>query len=305
MDMAQKSELEQRIRDFLEYLEIERGRALNTIENYERYLLRFLTASGAQRIGDITEERIRAFRLALNRDGLNRRTQNYYLIALRQFLKFLVKRGYDVLAPDTIELAKEQPRDLALISPEELQRLLEAPDGNDVKSARDRAILELLFSTGLRVSELCGLSRYLDWDRDEISVRGKGGKVRPVFISPRAKEAVKEYLAQRADLDEALFVHIGRGAKRVENNTGSLALTRRSVERIVKHYAVKAGIDKRVTPHTLRHLFATDLLYNGADLRSVQSLLGHANIATTQVYTHVTDKHLRDIHKKFHGKTQQ
>ncbi|MBI2618053.1 tyrosine-type recombinase/integrase [Candidatus Kaiserbacteria bacterium] len=288
--------------EFLEYIEIEKGRALKTVENYNRYLVRFLSFSKAVSVRDITEEDIRRFRLELNRAHLNRRTQNYYLIALRQFLKYLVKRKYEVVSPDTIELAKEIQRDISLISPIELGRLLDAPDGADVKSLRDRAMLEMLFSTGLRVSELCSLSRYLDWSRDEISVRGKGGKIRPVFISPGAKRAIQAYLKKRTDTDDALFVYFGHGAKRAKGDDGSVRLSPRSVERIVKRYAVKAGIDTRVTPHTLRHSFATDLLQNGADLRSVQALLGHANIATTQVYTHVTDKHLKDIHKAFHGK---
>lgn len=288
--------------EFLEYIEIEKGRALKTVENYNRYLARFLVFSKAVSVRDITEEDIRKFRLELNRANLNRRTQNYYLIALRQFLKFLVKRKYEVVSPDSIELARETQRDINLISSVELERLLHAPDGEDVKSLRDKAMLEMLFSTGLRVSELCSLSRYLDWSRDEISVRGKGGKIRPVFISPGAKRAIQAYLKKRTDTDDALFVHFGQGAKRAESEGVSQRLSQRSVERIVKHYAVKAGIDKRVTPHTLRHSFATDLLQNGADLRSVQALLGHANIATTQVYTHVTDKHLKDIHKAFHGK---
>lgn len=291
--------------EFLEYIEIERGRALKTVENYDRYLRRFLDLTKVKTPGDITEEKIRRYRLELNRVGLNRRTQNYYLIALRQFLKYMVKRGEQVVAPDTIELAKETQRDLNLISPVELERLLNAPKGSELKALRDKAMLELLFSTGLRVSELCSLSRYLDWSRDEISVRGKGGKVRPVFVSSGAKHSVEKYLAERTDTDDALFIYLGRGAKRAETESGSLRLSTRSVERIVKHYAVKAGIDKRVTPHTLRHSFATDLLQNGADLRSVQALLGHANIATTQVYTHVTDKHLHDIHKKFHGKDRE
>ncbi len=290
--------------EFLEYIEIERGRALKTVENYDRYIIRFIAFSKAKHMPDITEEKIRKFRLELNRAGLNRRTQNYYLIALRQFLKYMVKRGLDVIAPDTIELAKETQRDIDLISSTELERLLNAPDGDDLKGARDKAMLELLFSTGLRVSELCALSRYLDWSRDEISVRGKGGKVRPVFISKGAKLAIKKYLDKRGDTDDALFVHFGRGAKRAETESGSIRLSTRSVERLVKHYAIQAGIDKRVTPHTLRHSFATDLLRNGADLRSVQALLGHANIATTQVYTHVTDVHLHNIHRKFHGKSR-
>ncbi len=288
--------------EFLEYIEIEKGRAIKTVENYDRYLIRFFKFSGAKKVDDITEEKVRKFRLELNRLGLNRRTQNYYLIALRQFLKYALKRGLKTLPPDAIELAKETQRDLDLISSKELERLLQAPDEDDIKSFRDRAMLELLFSTGLRVSELCSLSRFLDWSRDEISVRGKGGKVRPVFISEGAKRAIKKYLDKRDDTDDALFVYFGRGAKRAETDSGSTRLSPRSVERLVKHYAIKAGIDKRVTPHTLRHSFATDLLQNGADLRSVQALLGHAHIATTQVYTHVTDKHLHDIHKNFHGK---
>lgn len=290
---------------FLEHLEIEKGRALKTVENYDRYLSRFFAFAQARQLEDITEEGIRRFRLDLNRSELNRRTQNYYLIALRQFLKYAVKRGYASLAPDAIELAKETQRDLNLISAVELERLLQAPTGADLRVLRDRAILELLFSTGLRVSELCSLSRYLDWTRDEISVRGKGGKVRPVFVSPSAKRAVRAYLDKRGDTDDALFIYIGRGAKRAETESGGMRLSRRGVERTVKHYAVQAGIDKRVTPHTLRHSFATDLLQNGADLRSVQALLGHANIATTQIYTHVTDKHLHDVHRAFHGKRRK
>jgi len=292
-------------REFLEYLEIERGRALKTIENYDRYLTRFVTFSNAKSPKDITEDKIRKFRLELNHSGLNKKTQNYYLIALRQFLKYLVKRGQPSIAPDAIELAKEEDRDLTLISHTELERLLRAPEGNTTQALRDRAILELLFSTGLRVSELCGLSRYLDWTRDELSIRGKGGKIRVVFLSTQAKEAVLNYLKKRTDLDEALFVFLGRGSRRAQTESGSLRLSRRGVERIVKSYAVKAGIDKRVTPHTLRHSFATDLLENGADLRSVQALLGHANISTTQVYTHVTDRHLRGIHKSFHGRRRK
>ncbi|MEX0917451.1 MAG: site-specific tyrosine recombinase/integron integrase [Candidatus Paceibacterota bacterium] len=290
---------------FLEYLEIEKGRAVKTVENYDRYLKKFLNFSKAKKPADITDECVRQYRLHLNREGLNRRTQNYYLIALRMFLKYLARREVKSLSPERIELAKETQRDLDLIGSTELGRLLGAPEGDDVKALRDCAILELLFSTGLRVSELCSLSRYLDWDRDEISVRGKGGKIRPVFISPTAKEAVQKYLKKREDLDDALFVHFGKYAKRNQNNEKEIRLSRRSVERIVKYYAVKAGIDKRVTPHTLRHMFATDLLQNGADLRSVQALLGHASIATTQVYTHVTDKHLHNIHKNFHGKSRK
>jgi site-specific recombinase XerD len=185
-----------------------------------------------------------------------------------------------------------------------LHRLLEAPKGSELTDLRDSAILELLFSTGLRVSELCLLTRDIDLTTDELSVIGKGKKVRVVFISDYAKKVLKEYLAKRKDLDDALFVQLSKNGKSQEKRGKSLGLTRRSIERIVKQCAIKAGISKRVTPHTMRHLFATDLLSNGADLRSVQALLGHANIGTTQIYTHVTDKHLRDIHKKYHNKRQ-
>ena len=213
---------------------------------------------------------------------------------------------------DQIELAKTPERSLDLISPEELGRLLSSPSGNTLKDLRDKAILELLFSTGLRVSELCSLTNDFDFKRDEISIRGKGGKVRVVFISEEAKKAVKKYLDARKDMSDALFVQVsnehsssptpGVGESPLHLVSGN-PLTRRSIERIVKQHAIKAGITKKVTPHVIRHSFATDLLNNGADIRSVQVMLGHANIGTTQIYTHVTDKHLRDIHKKFHNKS--
>lgn len=304
--------LEQLKREFLEYLEIEKGRSLKTVSNYDRYLSRFLEYSKVKQPEDITDGVIRDFRLWLNRqesgnttDGrketLKRKTQNYYLIALRAFLKYLRKQGIESMSPERIELAKVGDRSLDLISTRELEALMEAPDGDDIKNLRDRAILELLFSTGLRVSELCSLSRDIDLREDELSVRGKGDKVRVVFISSSAKEAVKKYLDKRTDMDGALFIQLGNHG----NADAPRGLSARSVERIVKYYAVKAGISKKVTPHIIRHSFATDLLQNGADLRSVQALLGHANIATTQIYTHVTDKHLRDIHKAFHGKRRK
>lgn len=285
--------------EFLEHLEIEKGRSVNTVENYAHYLERFLKFSQVKNPADITDEMVRKFRLWLNRQPalggtLRHKTQNYYLIALRMFLKYLTKRNIKSLPPDQIELARVGERQLDLISQEELERLLAAPDGNDLRTLRDKAILELLFSTGLRVTELCSLPRDLNWRAPEISVLGKGGKVRLVFISPTAREAVQKYLTGRKDMEEPLFLS--------NKNT---ALTRRSVERIVKFYAIKAGISKKVVPHSLRHLFATDLLRNGADLRSVQALLGHANIMTTQIYTHVTDKHLREIHQTFHAKNRK
>lgn len=297
--------------EFLEYVEIEKGRSIKTVENYDRYLSRFFEHSQIKTPKDITESNIREFRLWLNRqpgtrETMKRRTQNYYLIALRSFLKYLAKRGITALAPEKIELAKAEARELDLMSGEELARLLNAPDTSELKGLRDKAILELFFSTGLRVSELVSLKRELDLTKDEFSIRGKGDKVRVVFISDEARQAVKNYLNKRDDMDDALFVQVAnKSGKDVLAKKDSMRLSARSIERIVKHYATKAGISRKVTPHVIRHSFATDLLSNGADLRSVQALLGHANITTTQVYTHVTDKHLREIHKNFHGKNRK
>jgi site-specific recombinase XerD len=307
--MAQ--DLEQLKNQFLNYVEIEKGRAIKTRENYEHYLKVFLDQTKLKKPTDITDKAVREFRLWLNRQStgvnkksgqtMSRKTQNYYLIAIRAFLKYLARQEIKTMPSERIELAKVPERSLDLITEAELKRLLDAPKENGIKDLRDKAILELLFSTGLRVSELCSLTRDIDLSVDEISIKGKGGKIRVVFISDYAKKVLKEYLAKRKDLDDALFVQISKNGKSMEKRNKSLALTRRSVERIIKECAVKAGISKKVTPHTMRHLFATDLLSNGADLRSVQALLGHANIGTTQIYTHVTDKHLRDIHKKFHN----
>ncbi len=304
--------------EFLEHTEIHKGRSLKTVENYDRYLKRFLDFSKLTKPEDITDDVVRKYHVWLNRQEVKRssrhgeegitsgtlkkRTQNYYLIALRSFLKYLARQGIKSLSPDRIDLAKVGERSLDLMSTEDLERLLKAPDGDDIRALRDRAILELLFSTGLRVSELCSLSRYLDLKKDEFSVRGKGEKVRVVFLSDDAKETVKQYLLKRGDVDDALFVkHTNAGS----TGAKSLRLTSRSIERTVKHYAIKAGISKKVTPHVIRHSFATDLLENGADLRSVQVMLGHSNISTTQIYTHVTDKGLREIHKAFHGKRRK
>jgi site-specific recombinase XerD len=290
---------------FLEYLEIEKGRSVKTVENYDRYLTRFLNFANVVKPGDVTETMVREFRITLNRSSgvsgtMKKNTQNYHLIALRAFLKFLRKRDVDSLNPERIELAKTGGRDLDLISSAELDRLMNGPKGETLTALRDKAILELFFSTGLRVSELCGLNQDLDLSRDEFSVRGKGEKVRVVFLSESAKKAVSEYIKKRGDMSDALFVSYSKGNKKGSKDLPRL--TPRSVERMVKQYAVKAGITRKVTPHIIRHSFATDLLENGADLRSVQALLGHANIATTQVYTHVTDKHLLEVHKAFHGK---
>ncbi len=289
-------------KQFLEYVEIEKGRTLKTIDNYSRYLNRFLDYSKIKSPEEIDDELVRQYRLYLNRSGLKKKTQNYYLIALRNFLKYLARLGIKSLAPERIELAKVGERQLDLISHDELARLLDAPKSSSsggAKDLRDKAILELLFSTGLRVSELVALNRDdVDLKKGEFSVRGKGEKVRVVFLSETAKTALKNYFDKRSDVEEALFANSAKVRP-------SQRLTSRSIERIVHFYAIKAGISKKVTPHVIRHCFATDLLENGADLRSVQALLGHSNIATTQIYTHVTDRQLREVHKAFHDKRRE
>ncbi len=299
-------------RQFLEHIEIEKGRSVKTVENYDRYLTRFFEFGKIKSPKDITEKAVTEFRLWLNRqpgahttrgESMKKISQNYYLIALRVFLKYLVRKKIPTeMTADGIDLAKVPQRSIDIISPAELERLIGAVDTekNKVMQARDRVILEMLFSTGLRVSELCALPSDIDLSRDELTVRGKGGKVRLVFISDVAKKSLKEYLNIRKDMSDALFVSLAK--KDSKNNKIGESLNRRSIERIIKKYATKAGITKRVTPHVIRHLFATDLLRNGADIRSVQALLGHANINTTQIYTHVTDTHLKEIHKKFHNK---
>lgn len=284
------NEFEKHLKEFLEYLEIERGRSLKTSANYEHYLRSFFAFTRLNNPGQITAAAVRKFRLWLNRRGLKKNTQNYHLVALRTFLKYLSGRGQTVLSPTAIDLAKTDRQELELVSREELTRLLDAPTIATTNGRRDSAILELLFSTGLRVSELCALDRdRVDWQQGEFSIRGKGGKVRLVFVSPAARKALKNYLDKRSDLEPPLFLS--------QNLT---RLTPRSIERLTHFYAVKAGIIKHVTPHTLRHSFATDLLRNGADLRAVQLLLGHSNISTTQIYTHVTDRELRSVHEHFH-----
>lgn len=290
------TDVEKRYKEYLDYLEIEKNRSQKTRENYARYLEVFLKESKVKKPEDITDEVVRAFRIALARRGIKKITQNYYVIALRNFLKYLAKRRIESLAPETIELPKVARRDIEVLQYDELERLLAAPKGDSLRSLRDRALLEVLFSTGLRVSELCNLPRYLNLERGELSVRGKGEKIRVVFLSDSAKAAIKEYLKKRPDTEEALFVSISKQGKVLGK------IIPRTVQRLVDTYAKKAGIAKRVHPHELRHSFATDLLVNGADLRSVQELLGHANISTTQVYTHLTNKELKEIHEAFHGR---
>ena len=302
------------LNDYLDHLEIEKNRSIKTRVNYERYLKKFLEYSKISKPSQITQDLVRQYRLWLNRKpafakatkgkpgGLKKNTQNYYLIALRNFLKYLAKRDIETLPADKIELGRQSERQVIFLEENELERLLGAPENNSFKALRDKAILELLFSTGLRVSELCALNRNsLNLKSGEFAVRGKGDKVRLVFLSDTAKEALKNYLEKRKDIDEALFIRQAKNPALAND----LRLTTRSVERLVKQYAAKAGLTKKITPHSLRHSFATDLLMNGADIRSVQALLGHSNITTTQIYTHITDKQLREVHKTFHGKRRK
>lgn len=292
--------------DYLNYLELEKNRSLKTRNNYERYLKEFLNTTHISSAEQITEDAVRQFRLTLARRNIKKITQSYYLIALRNFLKYLAKRDIPALAAEKIELPKISRRQIEIPEYGELERLLSAPKGNDLRSLRDRAILETLFSTGLRLSELCGLNRYENFDRGELTVRGKGEKLRVVFLSDRAKKAIKEYLDKRTDTEEALFVSL---SKTIQNSTSPPRvlgrITPRAVERLISQRAREAGIPKKVHPHMLRHMFATDLLINGADLRAVQEMLGHANISTTQAYTHLTNKELREIHQAFHGRRRK
>ncbi len=310
------------IKEFLEYLEIERGRSKLTVRNYHFYLGRFFSWL-SEKVGrtlkssDITQDAVRQFRLWLNRllvksgKELSSTTQNYHLIALRSFLKYLRKRDVEALAPEKIELAKQGERQVEFLEGDDLDRLLHAPlttNEAEIVKLRDKAILELLFSTGMRVSELVGLKRQqVNLNKDELSVRGKGNKVRLVFLSADARDNLKKYLDKRRDVDPALLIGHDRAAKGREKrqDEASHPLTSRSVQRLIEHYRKVAGITKKVTPHTLRHSFATDLLSSGADLRAVQTLLGHASITTTQVYTHVTDKQLKEVYQAFHSRRRK
>ncbi len=292
--------------DFLEYLELEQNRSQKTIENYDHYLTRLVDFAGDIKVTDIDVELIRKWRLWLNRlgtntsDELGKATQNYHLIALRSFLKYCAKRDIPALTADKVELARTKRKQVTFLNEEELERMFAQTDTNSVAGLRDRAILELLFSSGLRVSELVGLDRdHINLKRREFMVRGKGQKDRPIFISEEAAGWVEQYLAKRADNSRPLFVRYS-GSKQADLSGNFQRLTARSIQRLVARYALLAGITKHVSPHTLRHSFATDLLMNGADLRSVQAMLGHSNIATTQIYTHVTDPHLKSVHEKFH-----
>lgn len=297
--------------DYIEHLEVEGGRSAKTAENYKLYLERFVEFTGDIMVGKISTEIIRKYRLWLNRykndratDELATITQGYHLIALRGFLTYLSKRDIPSLTPEKIELPKVARKQVTFLHYDEVARLLETIPLDDEQGLRDRAIVELLFSSGLRVSELVNLNRdHVNTKRREFMVRGKGQKDRPVFIGEAAAERVKEYLGARLDNLPPLFLSYSRNS--VIGNSGDYRrLTARSIQRIITKYAKLAGITKHVSPHTMRHSFATDLLMNGADIRSVQSMLGHSNISTTQVYTHVTDEHLREVYEKFHSDTE-
>ncbi len=304
--MAQIDDL---LKQYLDYLEIEKNRSPKTRVNYEHYLSSFFRQQKISKPSQITESVVREFRITLartpGRDGamLKKITQNYYVIAIRSFLKYLAKHDYDVLAADKIELPKIAQRQIQIPEYRDFERLLAAPEGDGLRALRDRAILETLFSTGLRVSELCGLKRYIDFSRGEFTVRGKGEKLRVVFLSDSCREILKRYLDKRGDAQEWLFVGLSKPSLKSKKPPRVLGvISPRSVQQLVNFYARKAGIAEHITPHKLRHLFATDLLVNGADLRSVQEMLGHSNIATTQIYTHLTNKQLGEVHKAFHGR---
>lgn len=314
MEPAQesRSEIDRLIREFLEHLEVERGVSRLTVRNYSHYLRRFSqwlrTQKPSGKITDITQELIREYRLYLSRlsfgqgQSLSRKTQAYYIIALRSFLRWLIKTDRPALSPDKIDLPKAESRSLKFLTGEQVDRLLNAPSLSTIPGKRDKAILEVLFSTGLRVSELVSLDRdKVDLDRREFGVIGKGGRARVVFLSGRAADYIRQYTGARNDNYKPLFIrHKGKFDPSLSDE--EVRLTPRSVQRMIKKYARKMKIPVEVTPHVLRHSFATDLLMAGADLRSVQEMLGHKNVSTTQIYTHVTNPRLREIHDAFHGK---
>lgn len=301
------------LEDYLNFIEIEKNRSIKTRENYERYLNHLLffledyTGKPASKLfpKDLNFDSIKNYRLFLNREKIGpnqtraKKTQSFYIVALRNLLKYLNRRDIEVMAAEKVDLPKLGGREINLINEQELLKLLQSPDMSTLKGIRDKAILELLFSTGLRVSELCNLNRdSINFNTNEFPVKGKGSKIRLVFISERAKLHLKKWFEARSDIEEALFVNIPKSKK----DRNFQRLTSRTIERIVHYYKTKAGITKKVVPHTLRHCFATDLLQNGADIRSVQDMLGHSTIATTQIYTHLTDRKLKDTYNKFHGK---
>lgn len=312
------SKLQRYANQFLEYLEIERNRSRLTLRNYDHYIKRFVKFCETQGVTtpeDIDLELVRSFRLYLNRledkdkgQSLKMITQNYHLIALRSFFKHLAKRDIKSLAAEKIELPKAPSRQVEFLELNDIEKLIDATsqEKDKITSLRDKAILETLFSTGLRISELTGLNKdSINTKRREFSVRGKGDKIRLVFLSDRAIQSLEAYLKLRQDNSKALFIrhdHKESVEKQMKSfSETAMGLTPRSVQRTIKKYAKLAGITKKITPHTLRHSFATDLLTNGADIRAVQELLGHASISTTQIYTHLTNRRLKDIYDKYHN----
>ncbi len=321
--VPKSSELGRKVNDFLEYLQVERGSSPLTIRNYKHYLSRFILWMESQGIRedlrDINQDMVRSFRVFLsnlpgeNKSNMSRNTQGYHVIALRSFLKWCIKNDFEVMAPDKIDLPKVVERQVKFLSGEQVDRLLNAPSQSTIQGKRDKAILEVLFSTGLRVSELTKLDREkIDMDRREFGIIGKGGKARVVFLSARACDWLIKYLNERKDNYQPLFIrHKGLKAgtpdlpaslREALQAGEKMRLTPRSVQRLIKKYSHKMKMPIEVTPHVMRHSFATDLLNAGADIRSVQEMLGHKNISTTQIYTHVTNKQLRDVHEAFHGR---
>ena len=295
--------------DFIEHMEVERGVSAHTARNYRLYIDRLVEFAGDIKVSDINSELVRKYRLWLNRfvnfngDDLSPLTQSYHLIALRNFLKYLQERDISSLEPTKVRLPKTARKQVSFLYTDEIKRILDEIDLSSNTSLRDKAIVELLFSSGLRVSELVNLNRdNVNTKRREFMVRGKGSKDRPIFISEEAASSLDEYLESRTDNLKPLFLNTSRNTGYEDNNSGDYRrISARSVQRIISKYSKLAGITKKVSPHTMRHSFATDLLINGADIRSVQSMLGHSSIATTQIYTHVTDAHLKEVYEKFHS----
>lgn len=302
------------ITEFLEYCEIEKNHSPKTIQNYDHYLKRFILWSKIEKPDQLTLDLVRKYRIFLNRftdnkgNNLKKITQNYHIVAIRAFVKYLAKRDIKTLSSEKIELPKIPERTVDFLEEHELDKLLNSPDTSKLDGLRDKAILELLFSSGMRVSELVSIDKaQIEGKKEEITIRGKGDKPRVVFISPQARKSINNFLEKRNDSLIPLFISIPRGKQKKEDpsNLDFRRLSQRSVQRILNKYAKIAGITKKVTPHVLRHSMATDLLSSGADIRSVQAILGHSNISTTQIYTHVTDKKLKEIHQTFHGKQRK
>lgn len=308
------NKIKEYIIEFLEYCEIEKNNSPKTIQNYDHYLKRFIAWSKIEKPSQITLELVRKYRIYLNRftndkgNSLKKITQNYHIVAIRAFVKYLAKRDIETLSAEKIELPKIPERTVDFLEEHELDKLLNSPNTSKLDGLRDKAILELLFSSGMRVSELISIDKALiEGKKEEITIRGKGDKPRVVFISPQARKSINNFLEKRNDNLIPLFISIPRGKQKKEDPSDPdfRRLSQRSVQRILSKYAKIAGITKKVTPHVLRHSMATDLLSSGADIRSVQAILGHSNISTTQIYTHVTDKKLKEIHQTFHGKRRK